>query len=261
MNDILLPLARRHGTNLITGVGEMSLTSVHQFLDRVRAAGKPARIIYVSDHDPAGRSMPVAVARKIEFALTSSGTVDIKLDPVVLTADQVRRYSLPRVPIKDTERRASKFEARFGEGAVELDALEALHPGELERIVRREIERYIDPDGKRAFDVAAWEYDARLRRLSETVHAQHQAEIDELRDRYQGIIDRFADFQSRAKGLFGLMHAELLDCRSKIEPFQPPAPREPDDPPNPLFDSSRDYLSQIDRYRAWQEGAEDTGDA
>ena len=37
-----------------------------------------------------------------------------------------------------------KFEARYGEGATELDALEALHPGELARIIEREIWRYYD---------------------------------------------------------------------------------------------------------------------
>ena len=36
------------------------------------------------------------------------------------------------------------FEARYGEGVTELDALEALHPGELERILTPEILRYYD---------------------------------------------------------------------------------------------------------------------
>ena len=39
---------------------------------------------------------------------------------------------------------AAKFEERFGEGMTELDALEALHPGELQRILVTEIERYYD---------------------------------------------------------------------------------------------------------------------
>ena len=43
MNDALLPLARRYGVNLVTGAGEMSLTSVRLFVDRARRAGVPAR--------------------------------------------------------------------------------------------------------------------------------------------------------------------------------------------------------------------------
>ena len=165
MNDVLVPLVRRYGANLVTGAGEMSLTAVHSFLARARAAGVPARILYVSDFDPAGRSMPVAVARKIEFALDGRTDLDIKLNPIVLTPAQCREYRLPRTPIKESERRGARFESRFGEGATELDALEALHPGALARIVGAEIERYVDPDARWKFDYAASEYRAYLREI------------------------------------------------------------------------------------------------
>jgi hypothetical protein len=49
---------------------------------------------------------------------------------------------LPRIPIKETEKRSEAFEQRHGEGATELDALEALHPGVLARILEQEIGRY-----------------------------------------------------------------------------------------------------------------------
>ena len=47
-------------------------------------------------------------------------------------------------PQGDGKGGALRFEARFGEGATELDALEALRPGELEQILTQEIERYFD---------------------------------------------------------------------------------------------------------------------
>ena len=79
--------------------------------------------------------MPVAVARKIEFEIRSNDLdIDIQVRPIILTHKQCKKYRLPRTPIKETERRAAHFEARFGEGATELDALEALHPGELHGI-------------------------------------------------------------------------------------------------------------------------------
>ena len=108
----------------------------------------------------------IAVARKIEFAQQD---LDVTLDPVVLTEEQCRDYRLPRTPIKDSERRGARFEARFGAGATELDALEALHPGELARIVSREIERFIDPDQARAFDVAVGEHKDALFQISAEV--------------------------------------------------------------------------------------------
>ncbi len=54
-------------------------------------------------------------------------SVDVRVFPVVLTLDQVQYYQLPRTPIKETERRRGGFEGRYGEDAVELDALEALY--------------------------------------------------------------------------------------------------------------------------------------
>ena len=60
--------------------------------------------------------MPVAVARKIEHQMYTRGLkdgLDIQVRPVALTYDQCLRYRLPRTPLKDTERRATAFEARY----------------------------------------------------------------------------------------------------------------------------------------------------
>ena len=131
----LMPLGVRYGINIVTGVGELSLTRCIELVARARASGRPVRILYVSDFDPGGMSMPVAVARKIEFYVRSHDeTLDIQVRPVVLTEEQCIEYRLPRIPIKASEHRGAKFEERFGEGMTELDALEALHPGELQRI-------------------------------------------------------------------------------------------------------------------------------
>ena len=79
--------------------------------------------------------MPKAVARKVEFTIAKFGLdVDLQLIPLVLTPDQCRQYRLPRTPIKDTEKRKDKFEQTFGVGATELDAMEALYPGELAKL-------------------------------------------------------------------------------------------------------------------------------
>src|SRR5262245_44093283 len=99
----------------------------------------PVRILYLSDFDPGGRSMPKATARKVEFAIAKHDLdVDLQLIPVALSPEQCRQYRLPRTPLKDTERRKNRFEQIFGVGATELDALEALHPGELARLLEAE---------------------------------------------------------------------------------------------------------------------------
>ena len=247
MNDVLLPIAERYGVNLVTGAGEMSETSVRLFLDRATAAGVPARILYISDFDPAGRSMPVAVARKIEFAQQD---LDVTLDPVVLTEEQCRDYRLPRTPIKDSERRGPRFEARFGAGATELDALEALHPGELARIVSRQIERFIDPDQARVFYVALQDHNEKLRQISAGVHEHYSDEIDDLEREYAELVERFGSFRTRAESVFERIADHLTDV--EVPHFDPPAPRPPADPVAPMFDARRDYLTQIEHYHAWQ---------
>src|SRR5258708_9790040 len=97
------------------------------------------------DLDRAGKSMPWAGARKIEFLVRTLGlNVDVRVFPAVLTLEQIQYYSLPRTPIKETERRRVDFETRHGEGAVELDALEALYPGELQTVLSRYLDCYYD---------------------------------------------------------------------------------------------------------------------
>jgi len=147
MNDVLQPLCLTYNVNLITGAGEMSITSCLEFLKRVENAERPARILYISDFDPAGLGMPISVARKIEYFQRNEGygDLDIRLQPICLTSEQVADYDLPRVPVKDSDLRKANFEATHGRGQVELDALESLHPGTLRRLVTGQIRRYYDP--------------------------------------------------------------------------------------------------------------------
>jgi hypothetical protein len=146
-NDLLLPICQQYGVNLVTGAGELSETACYRFLQRVHDAGKPARILYVSDFDPAGADMPVSVARKIEFHRRTNpdfSDLDIRLKPIILTPNQVVDHDLPRIPVKDSDKRKDRFEAANGVGQVELDALEAVIPGEFANIVTEAVLQYRD---------------------------------------------------------------------------------------------------------------------
>jgi len=146
MNDVLLPLVRRYGAVLVTSVGFQSVTSAVQLItQRVKRSGKPTRLFYISDFDPAGDRMPVALSRQIEYWLKEyAPDAAMKLTPLALIREQVQQHQLPRVPMKDSDLRKTGFEERHGEGAVELDALEALSPGTLVAIVRAALEPYLD---------------------------------------------------------------------------------------------------------------------
>ncbi len=254
-NDILEPLAQKFGFNLVSGTGETSEVLARQAVERSISDGRPMRILYISDFDPAGRSMPVALARKVEYWLHQCGIdLDITLDPIVLTPEQCDHYRLPRTPLKDTERRAAKFEDRFGTGATELDALEAIHPGELARIVSVEVCRYIDPTLDARVKEAQWAIDRQvwpIRRdvLSRYDVTEFQVEYNELRDAF---IKGTTDIEDRIEQIWPTITAELIEAAPKIDPDIIPEPRPATPPAEPLFDSSRDYLTQIDHYRRWQ---------
>src|SRR5256714_4400117 len=136
MNDVLEPLCKRYGANLQTGLGELSITATLALAHRLQEANKPARILYVSDFDPAGQSMPVAVSRKMEyFVRTLCLSADVRVFPVVLTLDQVQYYGLPRTALQETERRRIGFETRHRGGAVEMDLIEAVYPGGFQAVL------------------------------------------------------------------------------------------------------------------------------
>jgi hypothetical protein len=258
MNDVLLPFCQEHGFNLVTGLGELSITAVVQAVERVRQIGKPTRIIYVSDFDPAGAGMPVSVARKIEYMLRDGDEyyMDIRLDPVVLTYEQVGRYRLPRTPIKESEKRAGRFEARYGTGAVELDALEALRPGELINILTRAIDEYYDSNLSYRIREARNEFGSDLMAVRATLLSERAEQIATLTARY-------AEARAAAEAILAPVVADLraewelikqeLDARA-LDPEEYPIPEanyaEEDD--EQLLVSSRDYFEQLDYYKHHQ---------
>jgi hypothetical protein len=194
--------------------------------------------------------MPVALARKVEFILVDAGLdLDITLQPIVLTPEQCEEYRLPRTPMKETERRAARFEERFGAGATELDALEALHPGELASIVRAEVCRYLDPTLSERVRAARRQLERSLDDIESDVRDAHA---------FQPIVEKYEDIQAQLEELDETAAGIWESIGERLEEVAPevaadvPKPREATPHEEPLFDSKRDYLSQIDAYRGWQ---------
>jgi hypothetical protein len=270
-NSVLEPLAYQYSCNLITGTGELSAIACGNVVARACASARPVRILYISDFDPAGWSMPIAVARKIEFALRTDGLgLDIQVRPIVLTHEQCRKYRLPRTPIKQTERRIAHFEARFGEGATELDALEALRPGELRKIVRKEIQRYYDAGLDDRVRGAAAEVQDEIDGIEAEIEDEHRDELDALESTWVEIVAEgealAAEMEARGAGLRAKIEAwteranptwhamaELLQARAPdLTEVEWPEPDEGDEDDDPLFDSTRGYVEQIDKYKQHQ---------
>jgi hypothetical protein len=265
MNDVLTPLGERYGINVITGTGELSLTACEALIERARASGRPVRIIYVSDFDPAGENMPVSVARKIEFAIRNAANdwLDVQVRAVALTYDQTVAYRLPRTPIKESDRRGNKFEQRYGEGATELDALEALQPGELRRILVGEVERYFDTRLAGRINAVARKVEQKMSRVTANVRERHRDEIaaleagrEEIATEIEAMRERIAEMENaleaQTQPVVDAMSDELEAEMPGLDDFEWPEPQEGYEDDDPLYDSSRGYLDQLERYRRHQ---------
>lgn len=266
MNDVLEPVCRSLGADLVTSAGFQSITSVVALLQRIEQRGKPARILYISDFDPAGDSMPVAVARQVEFWRSEyAPDAEVKLTPIALTREQVIAYRLPRTPIKDSDKRRSGFEDRHGAGAVELDALEALYPGELARLVRESLAPYMDRDlALRLARARVRAQEAAEREWRELI-AEEVRQLAEIRRKAEeiaaGYTERLTQISQALEQDMAPLEEELEALRQaiqeKADEFEPDLPERPEPQTMAngaeaewLFDAGREYLDQLVHYKA-----------
>jgi hypothetical protein len=248
MDDILVPLTQELGVRLVPSAGYQSISNFVKLLQRSRKMAKPARILYISDCDEAGRNMPIATARQIEFWVGQYAPgADIKLKPLVLTQEQIRQYKLPRSP----------------EGKTELDALEALRPGELARIVRQAVEPYLDKtiDGKlanaesQAKQIARAEWSGLMKGPQRTL-AVLRRKVQLTAKRYEKQAARLNKLLEKDLAKFAKPLADLkADVEERAASFSPQVPVRPtqakiEEEPGWLFDSSRSYFEQLAGYKS-----------
>ena len=175
----------------------------------------------------------------------------------------MRAPPLAATPIKASEGRARGFEARFGEGATELDALEALHRGELRGILVWEIGRYHDD----ALDdeVAAVTAQVRgdLADIEQTVRARHAddiAKLDAERAKITAEMEEMAkrvakmerSLERKARPILRKIEKDLEAEAPDVDDYDWPEPQDGNEDDDPLFDSTRSYVEQIDRYKQHQ---------
>jgi hypothetical protein len=201
--------------------------------------------------------MPVAVSRKLEYFVHRYGLdVDVRVFPVVLTLDQVRSYQLPRTPIKETERRRLGFESRHGEGAVELDALEALYPGELADLLSGYIEAYYDTSLGERVEAFEQELAYRLEGIQQHVLGGFAPDIERVRQEYKQVRAEYAQrmqgCSERLSSLWNTIKSELALSAPRIDMEAFPQAVWAEEIGEGLYDSTRDYMEQLETYKAFQ---------
>ena len=225
MGFVIEPACRKYGATYQALVGQSSIEKVNMCAERaIKAAraGKKVRIFYIADYDRYGWSMVSAVARKIEFFVQDSPyNLDIKLSRLALNEDQIEKFNLPKAP-------------KHGEAVVELDALEAIHPGELGKIVERALKPYYDTEKTKIVEEENRRIREKARQLLEEKLKQP------LEETFEGL-----DLEGIANG-FSLTEAINPD-------FKPPEPEHKvaeDD--NWVYDSGRSYWEQLSAYKQYK---------
>lgn len=159
LGEVLIPVAEQRKADLYLPAGEISDTLLHTMAKIGAEDGRPMVVLAFSDCDPAGWQMPISIGRKLQaLKALEFPDLEFQVHRVALTPDQVREYGLPSTPLKDTERRADKWELATGTRQTEIDALAALRPDLLTKIARQAISPFFDTGLDRRVSEARFEW-------------------------------------------------------------------------------------------------------
>jgi hypothetical protein len=202
LEDVLLPVAQAHQADLYLPTGEISDALVHLIAKDANDDGRPLVMFTVADCDPAGRQMPVSIGRKLQ-AFHDLLYPDLRFEvvPIALEPEQVRDLDLPSTPLKETEKRSSRWRAAFGIEQTEIDALATLRPDALRDIVERAFDPYTDRDLDERVLQARLDWEQRAEdALAEQIDPEHlEALRSEAGGRLAELEDAVADINERLR--------------------------------------------------------------
>jgi len=221
MGFVIEPQCKKYNATYQPLVGQASVEKVNMSASRaIKAAqaGKKVRVFYISDWDRYGWSMVSAVARKLEFFIQGNPNMDVKLTRLALSEDQINKFNLPKAP-------------KHGEAVVELDALEAIYPNELGKIIDAALKPYYDFNKPK------------------TVNAENLAMRDRAKDMLKPLEETLDLLRNAMKNI------QNIDLSKAIDPdFKVPEPDHiiDDNNTNWVYDSNRDYFKQIKEYKKYK---------
>jgi hypothetical protein len=145
LSQVFEKVAYPYCIRAVTCRGYQSITFLDGFRRRAQAAmerGQKPVILYFGDMDPSGWQMLEAIKQTLEDDMDLWG---VEYQRVALTPEQIMSYELPHDPqaVKIADKRYRNYVERFGDLAVELDAL---HPQVLWELAVEAIESHFDMD-------------------------------------------------------------------------------------------------------------------
>jgi hypothetical protein len=127
-----------------------------------------------------------------------------------------------------------------------------------------ELNNWLDPSLNVRFQRLRSDLRLRLRTIEEGIHAHRAGEIESLKTEFETITDEFAsvtymfnDWEERARELWQTVAGEIDEQRPDLSDVEVPRSQAPGETDRfVLFDSRRDYFTQMDAYNAWRDGDE-----
>ena len=135
LSGILEDVLNYYGITLNVGRGYDGWDSIYNAARRF-GDGRGKSILYFGDLDPSGVDMIRSLGERLAFFGCCPEIIKCALTP-----DDMKRYNLPPAFTKKTDTRSAAYVAKFGDIAVELDALPA---DVLQTRLKKEVEARLD---------------------------------------------------------------------------------------------------------------------
>lgn len=143
LSRVVSNIADRYNVKTAPSRGYASYTYIKDAIAML-PEDKPATILHFADHDPSGFDMTRDLQSRFEkYSELEDLDLDITVERIALTFDQVQRYSLAPNPTKEADPRFPQYLGEFGNQCWELDAID---PDELQELVLTAITDYIDAE-------------------------------------------------------------------------------------------------------------------
>ena len=243
---VVQPIADRMNAGMFFPTGEMSDGLIWQMVQAINVFERPAVVLYLSDFDPSGFTMPKNVARKLQ-AMETLGHLGepVTVHATCLTMAQCVDLNLPSTPIKATDKRADKWIEATGREQTEIDALAALNPEALQEIILADAMVYFDDTLRTRWFRAKADFEAeQTKALQERIGEEEMAAMREIMavklETIQAEMDALASAAS--------IDADLYD----VPAFEPPMAEVSGDRPATamLLNPEEDWITQTQRLAA-----------
>jgi hypothetical protein len=251
LEDVLAPIAKRVGGELILSTGDLSNTLLSGIEQRAAAGSRPLVILYFSDFDPSGYNMPNSVARKLQALRTMRGhdALQIQVHAAALTYEQVSRLDLPSTPLKESELRAGAWQAAWNHEQTEIDALAQLQPDVLRQIALDATKPFFDETLRSRYTLASIRYreqvEAELRSAPE--YQQVEAEIETCLESVNDAIEELKAAQED-----GIERLRM----TPVAQFESPQPEISIEAPEPIFTTDDSFVTatlKLKRLRRYEQ--------